>query len=129
LLGRIIFFFKRINKWKGIRDFRNNVFAHNLRNRKSENKSVFITKGISGYDIPERVRDFGFLIQCIDLIRQVFSKIFNDEYTKTIESINDLNEETKNEIPISIRDYEKEYIELQNEIMSIKAKIEARFSK
>lgn len=119
--------FKKINKWKGLRDFRNNVLAHNLRNRKSGNKSILTVEGISGYDIPERVRDVGFLIQCVDLIRQVISKVFKEEYEIAIEEINQVNESTKNKVSLSQRDYEKEYIELQKEIIRIKENIESRF--
>lgn len=120
--------FKSINKWKGLRDFRNNILAHNLRSRKLKNDSVFITRGISGYDIPERVKDFGFLIQCIDLIRQVIFKIFKEEYQFAVKEINKINSSTKTKIPFSDRDYEKEYKDLQNEVLKIKETIEARFS-
>jgi hypothetical protein len=120
--------FKSINKWKGLREFRNNILAHNLRNRKLENNSVFITKGISGYDIPERVRDFDFLIKCIDLIRQVVYKVFKEEYYITVKEINKINDSTKAKIPLSKRDYKKEYKDLQDDVRKIKEKIEARFS-
>ncbi len=119
--------FKKINEWKGLKEFRNNVLAHNLRDSKANNQSVFIARGISGYDIPERVRDFGFLIQCIDLIRQVLSKVFTEEYKITVEKIANLNEKTKDEIPLTNRNYEKEYLDLQNEILKIKRDIEARY--
>lgn len=69
--------FKKINQWSEIKEFRNNVLAHNYRSKKHSNKSVFVSKGLRDYNIPQKVSDFAFLIQCIDLIRQVIYQMLN----------------------------------------------------
>jgi len=119
--------FKKINEWNDIKDFRNNILAHNLRIQKSGNESVFISKGISGYNIPEKVRDFGFLIQCVDLISQVVYQIFKVEYEKVVEEIDLKNNETKDRISSTSRNYENEYAQLRDEIWKRKKQIEDRF--
>ncbi len=118
--------FKKINEWKEIRDFRNHILAHNLRIQKEGNESIFISKGINGYNIPERIADFAFLIQCIDLIKQVVYKMFKNEYTLVTNEIN-LNDE-KNSVDAKIyqRNYLEEYEQLRLEVWKIKEQIEAR---
>lgn len=120
--------FRKISKWEEIKDFRNNILAHNLRIQKEGHESVFISKGLSGYNIPERISDFAFLIRCIDLIRQIIIQMFKNEYEVVLNEINLRNEESKENVDLSQRDYEKEYEQLRNDIWKIKEQIEARFS-
>lgn len=120
--------FKKINEWDEIKDFRNNILAHNLRVQKSGYTSVFTSKGLSGYNIPEKPTDFAFLVQCIDLIKQIIYKMFRNEYDEVVSQVNLKNEETKNNVPLAQRDYKKEYEQLRNEIWKRKEQIETRFS-
>ena len=67
----------QINQWKEIGEFRNNVLAHNLRDRKKR-ISVF-EKGLSSYDIPKNGNDLVVLHNCISMIKKTFQSRFKDK--------------------------------------------------
>jgi len=64
----------QIKKWRDINEFRNNVLAHNLRDRKKM-MTVF-EKGLSSYDIPKNSNDLMVLQNCISAIKQTFESAF-----------------------------------------------------
>lgn len=66
-----------INQWKELGHFRNQVLAHNLRDKK-ENKSVF-ERGLSSYDIPQHGTDLHVLVSCIGMIKEVFESTFQEK--------------------------------------------------
>jgi hypothetical protein len=119
--------FKKINQWTELKDFRNNVLAHNYRVQKLGYKSVFISKGLSGYNIPQRILDFAFLIQCIDLVRQIVYKIFKEEYLEILGEVDKIRISTRKPALNENRNYREEYEELRKEIWRRKEIIEARY--
>jgi hypothetical protein len=68
---------KALQQWKEMRDFRSNVLAHNLRNQKDNQNSVF-QRGLDSYDAPKNGHDLGVLISCVSIIRQVLEQKFGD---------------------------------------------------
>ncbi|MBP7557335.1 MAG: hypothetical protein KA821_13755 [Chitinophagaceae bacterium] len=66
---------KQINEWKDLRDFRNNVLAHNLRNEKMA-VSIF-NRGLGSYDIPQTGADFAVLVNCVSMIKKTFQSAFS----------------------------------------------------
>jgi hypothetical protein len=65
---------EQINDWKEIRDFRNHVLAHNLRDRKK--MTTVFEKGLSSYDIPKNGADLLVLYNCILMIKKTFESAF-----------------------------------------------------
>src|SRR5258708_15484563 len=68
---------KALQQWKEMRDFRNNVLAHNLRSQKDNQNSVF-QRGLDSYDAPKNGHDLGVIISCVSIIRQVLERKFGD---------------------------------------------------
>lgn len=64
----------QINEWAEIKDYRNNVLAHNLRDRKKM-VTVF-EKGLTSYDIPQNGADLLVLCNCISMIKKTFESAF-----------------------------------------------------
>lgn len=117
--------FKKINEWGEMEAFRNNVLAHKPRVRDNGYKSVFLTRGLSGYNIPEKGGDFAFLVKCINIINKFIYSVFENEYHAIDEIIN--SAEYSGKPLISERDYSKEINDLKEEIKVIQKKIEERF--
>lgn len=118
--------FKKIDEWKDIKNFRDNVLAHNLRDKKKGRKSVFMLKGLSGYNIPEKPIEYLFLIRCTNIIKKVIYEVFEKEYIEIDEEIN--SDKYNNKALMPRRDYDKEYDYLVKELKTIQKKIEERFS-
>lgn len=68
---------KQIREWKDLREFRNNILAHNLRNKK--NTISIFTRGMSSYDIPQTGADFAVLVSCISMVKKVFESAFGSK--------------------------------------------------
>ncbi len=117
--------FTKINEWDEIKAFRNDVLAHKPRIRNTGYKSVFLLRGLSGYNIPEKIIDFAFLVQCTNVIKNFIYDVFKDEYHKIDDVIN--SDKYSGKPLISQRDYAKEFTELKNEIKIIQKRIEERF--
>lgn len=64
----------QINEWKEIDVFRNNVLAHNLRDRKKM-ISVF-ERGLSSYDVPKTGNELLVLYNCVSMIKKTFESAF-----------------------------------------------------
>ena len=118
--------FKKIDEWKDIKNFRNIVLAHNLRDRKKRLESVFMLKGLSGYDIPERYLDYVFLVRLTNSIRDVVYQVFEKEYIEIDERFNSNNSVLEKKKLIT-RDYNKEIKDLKDEMINIQRRITARF--
>ncbi len=71
---------KQIKQWVELRDFRNNVLAHNLRNEKKA-ISVF-RRGLSSYDIPKSGSDFAVLVSSVSMIKKTFESAFGEKILK-----------------------------------------------
>lgn len=117
--------FKKIDEWKDIKNFRNTVLAHNLRDKKKERKSVFMLKGLSGYNIPERPIEYLFLVRCTNIIRKVIYEVFKKEYVEIDEEIN--SDKYTDKVLKPRRDYGKEYDCLIKDLETVQKKIEDRF--
>lgn len=68
---------EEINKWKDMREFRNNVLAHNGRNYNGE--SVILSSKFNNYDIPLYHNDFLILFKLLQLITERAEEIFEEE--------------------------------------------------
>lgn len=71
--------FKRINKWTGIKNFRNSILAHNLRNK---GKSVFEGEEPIRYNTPNKPNEVLFLHTLINLIVRYLIADFQDIETQ-----------------------------------------------
>jgi hypothetical protein len=78
---------KEIEKWEGMRDCRNTFLAHNMRNAKDNNLSVF-EDGIEKFDTPKTGFDLMVLQNCIKAIIRAFELKFSDRLI-TVQSIID----------------------------------------
>jgi hypothetical protein len=114
--------FKKIGEWRGINGFRDNVLAHNLRDKKQKLKSVFLVNGLSGYDIPERYPDFVFLVRLTNTIRDVIYQVFEKEYIEIDKEFN-LYNSLPGKKQLTKRDYSKELKDLKEEMIKIQRKI------
>lgn len=83
---------KSINKWKGIREFRNNVLAHNFRIESDNHKSVLLSNELRNYNIPGSTMDLLMLFQYIDQITKIAEQIFKTEYEEALRIIDSFDE-------------------------------------
>jgi hypothetical protein len=87
----------RINKWTDMRQFRNNIIAHNHRIKK-ENNSFAILNIPRKLNCPNSFYDYILLMGCIFITKNVLLRMFQKEYNealpivKNIEDINPINE-------------------------------------
>lgn len=68
---------EEINKWKDMREFRNNILAHNGRNYNKE--SVILSSKFNNYNIPVYHNDFFILFKLLQLITEKAEEIFEEE--------------------------------------------------
>jgi hypothetical protein len=73
-----------INSWSDLRNFRNNVLAHNFRIDKEGYKSVLLHNRIGSYNIPKFRIDFIILLKYIAAITKICEEIFIDEYNDAL---------------------------------------------
>jgi len=91
----------RINEWKDMKRFRNNMIAHNHRIKKEDN-SLAIFNLSRNLNCPSSFYDFKLLLGCIYITKNVLLRLFSKEYNqilphiKNIENITPINE-IKNE--------------------------------
>lgn len=91
----------RINKWKDMKKFRNNMIAHNHRIKKEDN-SLAIFNLSRNLNCPNSFYDYKLLLGCIFITKNVLLRLFPKEYNqilphiKNIENIKPINE-IKNE--------------------------------
>ncbi|MFI2743632.1 hypothetical protein ACG2LH_12895 [Zhouia sp. PK063] len=79
----------RINQWKDMRQFRNNMIAHNHRIKKEEN-SLAIFSMSRHLNCPYSFYDYKLLIGCIFITKNILLRIFQNEYNKLIPSIKNI---------------------------------------
>lgn len=98
----------RIRRWTDLKNFRNNVLAHNLRIKNQHQVSVFISGKWHKYNIPSSTLDLQILFGCISQITNIISNVHSKEY-----------EQFKNELPekldiiIGVQSLEESNHELQ----------------
>lgn len=81
-------FISKIRKWKDLDSFRNNIVAHNLRNK---GKFVF-WDDISQYNIPRNIYDIYLLNNCIQFAQNYIHQEFNAEVKEGVDKIkNNIN--------------------------------------
>ncbi|WP_143009656.1 hypothetical protein [Pedobacter soli] len=70
-------YFKRIknvlNLFPDIKEFRNQVVAHNLR---VKNKSVPTNKSLTSFVVPQTIIEFSIVIECIKYITTIINRMF-----------------------------------------------------
>lgn len=82
-----------INEWCGIKDFRNNVLAHNGRDYYGE--SVLLSSKFEKYNVPENHLDFLILSQLIKIITEKVAEIFSEELKEATKILDSLTIERK----------------------------------
>lgn len=79
----------RINEWKDMRQFRNNMIAHNHR-IKNEDNSLAIFNLSRNLNCPNSFFDFNLLLGCIYITKNVLLRIFTNEYNQILPSLKNL---------------------------------------
>lgn len=74
---------KRIREWKGIKDFRNSVLAHNFRDKKNNYESVFLTDKFDKIEIPGHISELILLSKCIKIARTKVCEPFKTKLEET----------------------------------------------
>ena len=67
---------KIINRWKGLRQYRNQVIAHNHRDEKGNN--IYLKRRF--YHTPETIGDFGLMMYALEKIVRVLTEAFPLEF-------------------------------------------------
>lgn len=103
----------RIKKWKDMREFRNCVLAHNLRNKNRNYDFIFINNEFQNSLIPNHISEFEVLAKCIDISTQIVCIPFKQQL------INYSNELEKNDVVFKPRvvDPEKEIDDIKQLII------------
>ena len=78
---------KALEKWSGIRDFRNNVLAHNLRSNKNSFRSVLLDHSLDDYNVPNSQLDLKILFKLLDSLLKPIEEIFQNEYDEACRKI------------------------------------------
>jgi hypothetical protein len=112
----------RINQWSDMRQFRNNIIAHNHR-IKNENNSLSILYLSRNLNCPATYFDYKLLLGCIYITKNVLLRFFKDEYNLLIPNIKDIEDlspinEVKNE-----KSFRKEFDEI---VLNVESLIETK---
>jgi hypothetical protein len=83
---------KSISKWRSLREFRNNVLAHNFRIDSDNFKSVLLNNELRNYVIPASTMDLLTLFQYINQITKIAEEIFKTEYEEALGIISSFDE-------------------------------------
>jgi hypothetical protein len=89
-------FLQQIKRWRGLKDFRNNIVAHPW--RKSNNLVVPLSKN---YHIPRTWIEFQFLKDLVHYIHEIINAEFGEEINKSIWEISQLNEKVTNNYSVN----------------------------
>lgn len=79
----------RINEWKDLKRFRNNIIAHNHRIKK-ENNSLAIFNLSRNLNCPNSFYDYKLLLGCIFITKEVLLRLFYKEYNQILPHIKDI---------------------------------------
>lgn len=115
---------EEINKWKDMREFRNNVLAHNGRNYNGE--SVILSSKFNNYDIPLHHNDFLILFKLLKIIVKTAEDIFAAE-NQEAEKIRDILNAKQKEV-ITDKQDSPETLNKINNILSEVKKRAARYN-
>lgn len=80
---------EEIESWDGLREFRNHVLAHNLRNKKLK-LSVF-EYGLDAYNIPQFPAEIAVFQECIRMIKRTFESAFKEKLQTMQKAIDQRN--------------------------------------
>lgn len=83
----------RINEWKDMRQFRNNIIAHNHRIKKVNN-SLAIFNISRKLNCPYSFFDYKLLIGCIFITKNVLLRMFENEYNRILPILKNINDIT-----------------------------------
>jgi len=81
----------RINEWTDMRQFRNNIIAHNHRIKK-ENNSLAIFNISRKLNCPYSFYDYKLLIGCVFITKNVLLRLFQKEYNLSLSSIKNIED-------------------------------------
>ncbi len=70
---------QRLSKWAHLDRYRNIYFAHNFRDKKSNNRFIFFDDYIHSLDVPTSHYDAKLIAKIIDLMFHEIADFFNDE--------------------------------------------------
>lgn len=83
-------YFKRIKKvlnlFPDIKDFRNQVVAHNLR---VKSKSIPTNKSLNSFIVPQTIIEFSLVIECIKYITTIINRMFPSAMEKVVMHVSD----------------------------------------
>ncbi|MBO9673347.1 MAG: hypothetical protein J7577_07880 [Sphingobacteriaceae bacterium] len=83
-------YFKRIksvlNLFPDIKEFRNQVVAHNLR---VKNKSIPINKSLNSFIVPQTIIEFSLVIECIKYLTMIINRMFPLALEKVVMHVSD----------------------------------------
>ena len=115
---------EEIHKWRDMREFRNNVLAHNGRNYSGE--SVILSSKFNNYNIPLYHNDFFVLFQLLKIITEKAEEIFAKENLEAQRIMDNLNTKQK-EVIIDKQDW-AETLKKTNKVISEIGKREAKYN-
>ncbi|WP_448104621.1 hypothetical protein [Pedobacter panaciterrae] len=86
--NRIAPYYKRIKKeikcFCDIKDYRNNVSAHNLR---VDNQNIYIHGSFRDYRIPQNIIEFRYLLDCLTLLTNIINRLFPSANDRVQEAV------------------------------------------
>ncbi|WP_421945040.1 hypothetical protein [Pedobacter sp.] len=115
-------YFKRIksvlNLFPDIKEFRNQVVAHNLR---VKNKSVPTNKSLNSFLVPQTIIEFSLVIECIKYITTIINRMFPTAMEKVVMYVSDMAKKSNVVMkpPLTPADAEKILVELIRDLDKI----------
>lgn len=91
-------YYKRIStelqRFPGIRKYRNNALAHSLRTDKKN--SIFLHGDFRLYRVPQNLKEYMFVIHCLDALTAIINQHFPRAYDEALEAVKLRLENNKN---------------------------------
>lgn len=115
-------YFKRIksvlNLFPDIKEFRNQVVAHNLR---VKDKSVPTNKSLNSFVVPQTIIEFSLVIECIKYITTIINRMFPFAMEKVVKHVFDMAKRSSVVMkpPLTPADAEKILLELIRDLDKI----------
>lgn len=94
---------KAINFWKELKKFRNEITAHNFRDK----QNVVKIDDIGNYDCPQNLRELSFLIAFISRMINILCKNFEEEIPEIIYSFSEVVNSTVNSKEANLKSNKK----------------------
>ena len=104
--------FKRINQWKDLKDFRNNIIAHPWRDKKGN----FVVPDINKYKVPRNWFEHIVLVNLISYAYDIIRTVFQDQFPPMFKFMESLVPKEKKKI---------DYKELTDDHVSMALEVDA----